>query len=445
VRYAAGVGVRRHARWLALLVPLAWTACGGENLPSDLRFQTTHFDYLTRATDDTICPDLAGPLEDHFAALQSYLGFGWPAGRKVRYDKFADAADFAANNTCPAGSGGCTSQQSAVESRSGLDTHELVHAYLFPTGYPPRVLVEGVAVALSCTSAAYAQKPAETWDQLAGDMFSAGDTVTVYQDGAWLVGYLLDQFGPQPFMTLYATAPGNADAATLDAAFRSVYGQSLADIWAAALEDLQPRNVCVWQCSRPPIALDGAPFDTTGVCGTDSERPFTLTAESVVSFSTTGADIQLGPCGQTESPAGGLNGAAPGGVLALYDLPAGSYYLEHNPLPGTITAGIDPAALSPSCANATDVATLDAAAVISVSVPSSQPSWFLPLRAPLADGRAPAFQPLNSNGSAEICTACDLTSCTAANRDLPPWASGQVVSYISDPSQPFNQFLLNWY
>jgi hypothetical protein len=104
----APVGVTRLAGAIALFAPVAFAACGRESLPSDMRFQTAHFDYLTRASDDSICRDLAGPLEDHFAALQAYLGFDWPTRQKVTYHKFADGADFAANNQCPTASGGST-------------------------------------------------------------------------------------------------------------------------------------------------------------------------------------------------------------------------------------------------------------------------------------------------------------------------------------------------
>ncbi|HEY4395722.1 MAG TPA: hypothetical protein VGP64_16745 [Polyangia bacterium] len=430
-----------------LLAPIVLAACNSENLPSDLRFQTAHFEYYSRASDDTICPDLAGPLEDHFATLQSYFGFDWPAGRKVKYYKFTDTADFTANNRqCPDNSGGCTDQNSVVQSPNGLDTHELVHAYLFADGDPPNVLIEGAAVALSCTSNGYPEKPTETWDQLADDMFSSKDTVTIYRDGAWLVGYLLDVFGPQPFMTLYETLKSSADATAMDAAFQTIYGQSLASIWAAALTDSQPRNVCVWQCSRPPIALDGTAFDTTGVCGTDSQRPFTLTAESVVSFATSGADLQLGPCGQIDPPTSALNGTFPsGGVTALYDLPAGTYYLDHNPLRGTITAGLAPGALNPACTSATDVAALSNAAMLYVAVPSSQQIWFLPLRAPLADGAQPVFEPvLYGDGYADVCDGCDLASCTGTGDILPPWASGQVVRYTSTMTRPYDELMLFW-
>jgi hypothetical protein len=34
---------------IALLAPVTFAACGGEHLPSDMRFQTAHFDYLARA------------------------------------------------------------------------------------------------------------------------------------------------------------------------------------------------------------------------------------------------------------------------------------------------------------------------------------------------------------------------------------------------------------
>jgi hypothetical protein len=424
----------------ALCGVLVLAACDGTDPPNDLRWQSAHFDYYTRASDDSVCPDLAGLLEDHFAVLRGYLGFDWPAGRKVNYWKYADLADFEAHNLCPPLAGGCTID-STVESMTGLDTHELVHAYLSPSGTPPPVLMEGAAVALSCTSSPYTDKPRETWDQLAGDMYSKMDTYTVYEDGAWLVGYLLDAYGPGPFMTVYRALPYHADAASMDAAFQSAYGQGLAALWSAALAGAQPRNVCVWQCSRPPIVL-GTPFDTTGVCGTDSLRPFTLTAESAVSFTSTGADFALGPCGQINPPDGVLNGMVVGGVMALRDLPAGSYYLEHNPLPGTMAATLAPAALTTTCASATDTAAFGANAII-VSVPSSQPTWFLPLRPPLADGHAPEFEPFD-RGTAEICASCDPTTCVDAS-DAGPWTSGSVVRYTADPTQPFSQFILDWF
>ena len=131
--------------------------------------------------------------------------------------------------------------------------------------------------------------------------------------------------------------------------------------------------------------------------------------------------------------------------MALYDLPAGSYYLEHNPLPGTITASIDPAALSPTCTSATDLAALSTAAMVYVAVPPSQTTWFLPLRAPLADGAQPTSYPvLYTDGYAEVCDGCDLSTCTSTTKTLPPWSSGQVVRYTSYKQQPFSEFEIFW-
>lgn len=415
------------------------------DLPSDRSWQSTHFDYRTRAADTSVCPDILGPLEDHFAVLQGTLGFDWPAGQRVTYYKFLDSADFSANADCGAGAGGCAPGAS-VRSTNGLDTHELIHAYLSGSGDPPPILVEGVAVVLSCTADSYASpKPTQTWDQLATVAFSAGDTVTVYNTGAWLVGYLLDAFGAGPFLTLYRTLPHTADATAMDAAIQNIYGQSLSTIWSAALGESQPRNSCVWQCSQPALTLDGNAFDTSaGVCGVDVERPFTLPSEAVISFFAKGPAISLGPCGRSNPPGGVLNGGLTGGLMALYDLPAGSYYLEYSPTPGTLTPTADAsAALNPVCASATDVAALTAPTLF-VAVPPSGPNWFLPLPPPLADGKPPLIQPVLTAATVSLCVSCDAASCTDPAQ-AGPWSSGQVVNIQTDPTQPFNRFIFSWY
>ena len=233
-----------------------------------------------------MCPDILGPLEDHFAVLQGYLGFDWPAGDKVTYYKFVDSADVSANSDCGKGAAGCA-QGHTVSSSIALDTYDLVEAYLSEVGSPPPILTAGVAVVLSCEADAYASpKPTQTWDQLASITSGASDTVTVYATGAWLVGYLLGAFGPQQFVTLYRTLPSTADAAAMDAAVQTIYGQSLSALWTAALNESQPRNNCVWQCSQPAIAPSTASRSTlpAGVCGVDNERTFTVPTAAAVSF-----------------------------------------------------------------------------------------------------------------------------------------------------------------
>jgi hypothetical protein len=444
------LGVRRGGRSAIVFAGVAFAttlaACQSDlNLPSDGNWQSTHFDYRTRASESAVCPDILGPLEDHFATLQGYLGFDWPAGEKVTYYKFLDSTDFSANAGCGTGAGGCAPGPN-VRSTVGLDTHELVHAYLSGTGHPPPILVEGVAVVLSCTADGYARpKPTQTWDQLASIKFGASDTVTVYATGAWLVGYLLDAFGPQRFLTLYRTLPSTADTAALDAAVQSIYGQSLSAIWTAALSESQPRNSCVWQCSRPAITLDGVPIDTSsGVCGVDNVRPFTLSSEAAISFLSQGSVFGLGPCGRTNPPDDILNGGLAGGMLALYDLPADSYYLQYSPAPGTMTStGDASASLNPVCTSATDVAALTAPTMF-VAVSPSNANWFLPLPPPLADGKPPFVQSVPTATTASLCASCDTTSCTDPSA-AGAWTSSAVVDLETDSTLPFSRFIFSWY
>ncbi len=436
------VASRRRALLLAVALGLLFaggSACDGTyDLPADRRWTSAHFDYLTRASDDAICPDVLGPLEDHFAELQGYLGFDWPDGQKVTYEKFVDGLDFAVHNGFGCGklADACT-EGATVESPQGLDTHELVHAYLWSTGNPPTVLIEGVAVVLSCGSSFFAQKPTQTWEQLASAGYGPGDSV--YYAGTWLVGYLLDVYGPRPFLTLYRTLSYSADTAAMDAAFRTIYSVSLSVIWTAALAESQPRNVCIWQCSRPPLALDGVPVDTSGVCGVGEALPFTLASESTISLATTRSGFSVKPCGQVPLPVWTVG---PG--LGLYDLPAGAYFVDVYPTAGTITGRSDASgALNPTCAAATDVATLGAGNIFAL-MPSTKPSWFLPLPPPPTSGGQPLTPFVGTSGTASICASCDAASCVSPSHSG-PWQTGQVLNLATDPFEPFTEVSLDWY
>jgi hypothetical protein len=428
---------------LVALGSVLFAACGssGGDLPSERTWASAHFDFRARPSDASACPGVLGPLEDHFAALQGSLGFAWPAGNKVVYYKFVDSSDFRAHSSCPPEAGACAGGTS-VESPQSLDTHELVHAYLYPSGFPPWVLVEGAAVALSCTARFYADaKPSQTWEQLAGIQSGAVDPVSAYRSGAWLVGYLLDAFGPGPFMGVYGALPHNASTAQIDAAFQQVYGQSLAAIWAAAISEDQPRNTCVWQCSRLAIALDGGSIDTSGTCVPEIDRPFTLPSEETIYFSTSAADISLGPCGAGRVPKAGLNGSSPGGLLALYHLQAGSYYLAHSPTPGTIIGGDASTSLNTTCAVASDVAAIDRLNLYAAVPPSSAP-WFLPVP-PSPTGRPPSVLTDSGTATFALCASCDQTSCGAPLQGSTT-TSGSFLKLTPDPTLPFSELSLFW-
>jgi hypothetical protein len=433
--------LRRSARVSSLLAATTIavsSACSHSelDLPSYGNWTSTHFDYRTRQSDATTCPDVLETLENHFSELQNYLGFSWTAAARVSYYKFQDQADFRSHGTCPPDAGGCAVDTS-VETPNALDEHELVHAYLYPTGFPPWVLVEGVAVALSCTSAGYT-KPTLTWDQLATIPSGTVDPFTVYDAGAWLVGYLLNVFGGPQFLSLYASLPHAASASEMDAAFQSIYNQSLANIWATVLSDDQPRNNCVWECSRPPIALDGSTVDTLGPCGPDVKRPFTLSSEATISLSTTAADLLLGPCGQVVPPNTGVVGNE--GAVAFYHLPAGSYFVDHNPVAGSLVGNADASAtLNPVCSSATDSSSLSQPNVnVFVAVPSSTPTWFLALP-PASSRRLLVLASYAPREAASLCTSCRAMSCVDATQTV-DWNGSDVLMLQTDPSQAFSQF-----
>jgi hypothetical protein len=417
--------------WLALA-----PACGDNtpDLPSDQTWSSAHFDYHTRRTETRACADVLGPLERHFATLQAYVGFAWPDGEKVQYEKFVDEEDVLEHAGCPDDRGGCAFDDNA-RTTAVLDEHELVHAYLFRTGNPPPVLQEGVAEALSCHAASYG-KPAVGPDDLAGLSALGPRSLVTYGAGAWLVGYLLDQLGPQRFLQLYGKLGHQASTAQMDAAFRGVYGQGLGDLWAAAVSEDHPRNTCVWECSQEAIALDGNPVSTDGTCGVTVQHPFTLDAEASVSFTTT-ATIGVRGCGAVNLPPTIIAGGRP--VLALYRLPAGTYFVEHDPGPDTLTGGDASATLSLDCASATDASGLAPGVNVYVAVPPADTPWFL--AAPAAGG---VMVGLTAAGqAAELCNGCDVVGsrlgCTNASGQVVPLGGGVLV--LTPPaSRAFSDF-----
>ena len=423
---------------------LLLAACGNSDLPADRRWESAHFRYLTRASDLQICPDILGPLEEHFALLQGYLGFDWAPRAKVTYEKMVDATDLEQHSDCrdfPA----CT-VNSMVESPHAMDLHELVHAYLAPTGSPPPVLVEGPAVVLACAAQLFGKpKPTQSWDQLAALDYDPDTRAAVYSAGAWLVGYLLAHYDPRLFTTIYQRLPSHADASTMDAAFKDVYGESLASIWAAALAGTDPLDACIWQCSQPALPLDGTPVATDGVCGTiDLFHSLPLASTTLVSLTSTAATLQLKRCGPTPLPMAWANP----GVLNLYDLLPGSYFVESSPDAGTMMVqGSLPSLLAPTCTEATDLAPFAGFKSVHLTGPNtSEPQWFLPLPPPPAgSSQLSAF---SGGANTKICASCDPASCVSLIQLAGwTWAPGQKVSVAPSPFPPdsYFQISIDWF
>ena len=221
----------------ALAASVLLASCGDKSLP-DVVWESEHFVYKTRTSEQAACPDVLTGLEEHFDVMQGALGFSWPAGEKITYLKFLDGEDLAENSDCPGGALGCIDDLS-VQTPFPFDAHELVHAYLWPTGYPPWMLLEGAAVALSCQLGAY-PPPSLSWrDAYASDRQGGA----LRGAGGWLSGFALRHRPVGNFLELYSRAghdiSPDAFAALFEEILRGVAGRPLErDARAAAARHL---------------------------------------------------------------------------------------------------------------------------------------------------------------------------------------------------------------
>lgn len=324
----------------ALALALSFAACGGGDFPSDRTWESAHFVYKTRAAEADACPDILVALEEHFAVMQATLGFSWPAGQKVTYHKFVDQADLRANSDCGAAVG-CVDGTS-VQTATAFDGHELVHAYLAPTGFPPWMLLEGTAVALACQLPAY-PRPTLSWRQAFGADRMGGD---LRGAGAWLAGFLLRSRPVASFLGLYGGTGHPASAEAFAGRFEEIYGASLDDSWTMVTALDQPPVICPWECSRPSIPLDGStPVSPVMGCGMGSGQTFELTEEAEVVATLTGrAAFGLGGCGDGSLPPTSFWTSSDGGTsFGVYRLAAGRYFLGGPAQGATLTLARFPA------------------------------------------------------------------------------------------------------
>ena len=232
-----------------IVAAAALASCGDRNLPSDVTWESEHFAYKTRTGEQMACADILPALEEHFQVMQRAIGFEWPAGAKVTYYKFEDVVDYRANSDCGATADACA-PGTTVETSEVFNPHELVHTYLHETGFPPPLLLEGAAVALSCASWRRSQ-PAISWREAYGLSASGPRAAELYSAGGWLAGYLLATRGTRAFIDLYHDAGYGRPAAEFAATFARIYGESLDDVWAEMLAAGRPPAFCPWECSRP--------------------------------------------------------------------------------------------------------------------------------------------------------------------------------------------------
>jgi hypothetical protein len=396
-------------RYSRLLPALGALGCSSSpSLPDDVQWISEHFVYHARADDDSVCAGIEDTLERHFAAMQSYLGFSWPAGRAIHYYKFRNELDFTENQPCPAEASGCH-EAGRIFTAQPLHEHELIHAYLDPLGLPPPLLLEGVAQALGC----------QGYASLAGsappDSWRIARRQDAYVTGPWLVAHLLRKYGPAPFLQLYQGRWFDATSDELARRFEAVYGASIDEVWNDAASSTVPEVGCIfaWECAAP-AALPDAPIDVASRCDrADRYRSFTLAENALVDMTAEPQFAYLHACANTPpAPLAELpEGLAMIGQ-ALLELGSGSYFVQADT--ATTLSARAPAG-SPLGDDCTQPPPLKLDALPAAprllanrraserffrfSVPSGADVW--------------AF-PKDETDTAEICNSCEDTQCVPA-------------------------------
>jgi hypothetical protein len=304
-------------------------ACGDERAPDlpPVQWQSAHFRYAARADDPIACAGALATLEEHWAFWHERLGLPDPGAPAVQYLKFRDSHDLR-NGDCPGWAAACTTGTS-VRTTDLFDKHELIHAYLAETMAPPVPLfAEGAAVAFSCDAGDYGTggTPLD-WRQVLDPPDDSTDWLSLYPLSGQLVSYLYSRFGPAAFIRFYADIGSLAGETAIADAFLAAFGETLDDAWAAATST-SPLCLALWECSRPEVALDGAPHAATDVCGWNLvPRTLHMAAAGNIAATVRGAAANFGlmpACGDAAAP--GALPLWPGGDFSLLaELPAGTY------------------------------------------------------------------------------------------------------------------------
>jgi hypothetical protein len=425
-------GWRCFARrvWLVLLFGTG-AGCeapglGGEP-PREVRWESPHFEYYTRAGETWACPAALDVLEQNFAALESYLGFAWPSGNRVTYNKYLDKQDYQAHAPCPEDSGGCA-YDSTVESPRTFDQHELVHAYVAPSGNPPALFKEGLATALACHPSFSGSTIIPWQDALAVDQ--PIEELGVYATGSVMAHYLLREYGGEAFMQLYRSLGNRAGAEAVDKAMQETLGVSADAVWqmaqAEALDCLP-----IWPCSREALPLDGSTVVVEPRCGlTTDARTLALPAEGNLAFVTDGA-LDLASCldGRGTSVYPLLSGDA--SLLTLMPLSAGRYFVEYSAVAGMQIAvrtlampsvGTDCESLAPYSIGA------DEYSEIAILAPPETDAWTVRLHFEGSHRLRLYAQP--GDARLTICPDCDKTSAFCQTVDVT--AEGLDVMWTGD-------------
>lgn len=409
------------------------SACGEDHdLPNDQTWESAHFRYHTRAGDPSVCQGVLAQLEWRFETMQGYLGLSWRAGQKVDYYKFRDQNDYAKNAPCLAGSDSCA-QRTSVMSAHVLQEHELIHAILAPSGLPPSFFEEGTAVVLSC---------GRPWDERAGTMpwrdavmltTLDADPEAMYKTAGWFVGYLLDRYGPVPFLVFRDRLKNSASAETIARTFQETYGDTLDAAWdAASAAGARVGCVHLWPCQGPPLVLDGTPQTLAQACdGSDATRTFELAADTDLMMSYNGMPYDA-PIRCDSSTFVGVSGYYTGIAqpAVLAHVTAGRYFVRAAGWSGDVPIRALPTgAYARDCAQAqpVDLGTREFTRKrdLDLTIPNDGQPWFVKLHVP---GDWQFWSSATTSEHLMVCPTCgDLGQCHRFRGDVPLDGEGNAI------------------
>jgi hypothetical protein len=436
---------RRVAATGALLMLALCPGCYDDwDLPLDVTWESAHFRYHLREGDESACEGVLEQLERHFELFHTYLGLPWPEGKKIDYYKYRNEMDYVQRAPCPERSAGCAGG-SAVMSYFVLQEHELIHAYFQPLGQPPRFFVEGIAVALACNDPFAELVGAPSWQDMVA--LPTTDRDAVYSVGSWFVGYLLDRYGPAPFVTLYRALDGETlPAERIAATFAGVYGEALEVVWKAALA-AGPRARCVTlgPCQGAAMALDGSPQTVARACdGSDNSRTFQLAVDTDLLWSYDRM-VHYVPV-RCDSPSFTPVTSDPRGVAAtaaVVRATAGKYFVRAVGFErsGELRIGaLAQAAYGRSCGETQPIDLGQSEFTrpkmsLELTVPNDGKAWFVRLRVP---GDWQFWHTAAASSALETCLACDdPPSCHAFRGDVAQAADGvatlRLLPAVTDP------------
>jgi hypothetical protein len=284
-----------------------------------------------------------------------------------------------------------------------------------PYGRPPRLLIEGAAVALSCGRY---PRPTGSWR----DAYTAPvQSLEPYAAGGWLVGYLLRMFPGRLLPRFYKSVAASATPDEFARIFEEIYEMPLDDVWAAAISVPQVPMRCPWECERPAFALDGLPRTLEPTCGSGSlQLSVDLPVGGVTRWRIEGdGRVYLRSCDGNEEPAGSLNGLGDVGVMVA-PLLSGHYFVDAVVGQGgtpALSASVDAnEPVSFTCASAPalpdDLATLSR---LSIFYPSSQASRFTGFATTAGRIGQMVVQSDDPDASAALCTSCGSPTCSSVS------------------------------